>query len=1165
MGKAGQNRLRARAAQAQGPEPLRRLRGIWGQSSRRDLRDVSTWIEKLPIAQAVAVLSADLWERWLAGQRVPAETYLDLRQDLRSDDKALDLVYGEFLVREQMGEAAALAEYIARFPEFEPQLRRQFELHRALASAENGDSVEETTSPDAPGLPPEDQSNCSPRQSPAALSVEGYELLGELGRGGMGVVYKARQVRLDRLVALKVILAGGHAGTEHLARFRKEGELLARIQHPNIIQIYEVGEQDGRPFFAMEYVDGESLAQRFSGIPLQGRHAAHLVETLARAIHAANERGVIHRDLKPANILMTSGGVLKITDFGLAKQLDNGAGPTRSGELMGTPSYMAPEQVRGRTTLMGAATDVYGLGAILYELLAGRPPFHAETALDTVLLVLNDEPISPARWQQRIPHDLETICLKCLRKDPGDRYPDGAALAEDLRRFLTHRPINARRVGPLGRARLWWRRKPTQAALTISVAILLVLIAVGATVAAGRLREELWTSYMAQARASRGTDLPGRSFDALSALAKAAGIRPSLELRNEAVAAMTSVDIRLVQEREVGPSGATMLAFDAELERYAVGDAEGNIDIRRVADNRDLLRLSNPGRPAWALQFSPNGQLLAARFHPSAQDEIAPEFRVWDTNSGAIALRDEPGWIVRDPHTQHGPWDFSPDSRRIAMAYLDGSIEIRDLSTGGTVDQFPSGSVPYRIAFSPDGRALAASCWKPAEVWVRDLETGTVLRFPHPTEVRGIAWHPESKLLAAACTGNDIYIWDVVNRTGQPRSILKGHEGSPRWLAFNHSGDLLASAGWDGTVRLWDPWIGKQRVVSAGCDFPPQFSPDGRRLGFGLDRSHIGIWEVASGHECRILCGHEGPWNSPHTVDVSPDGRVLASSGGDGVRLWDLDLGRQIAFLDAADCISAFFHAEGRALAVNDSTGVWRWPIDVDLRVGGVRVRAASPQTILKQDGLQWMSLSRRANVLVVGDPLHERALLLSAERPADRYTALGPHPNVNKTAISADGRWVATSTWHGTSGTKVWDVGTGQLAKDLGGADADVAFSPEGSLLVVGSEVDYRSWKTGTWQPGWRLPRDRASLPGPVAFSADGRTLAIALSTKLVRLIDPANGRTLADLMAPDPRPITCMCFSPDQGRLVVGSANHLMHVWDLQRIRGQLADMGLDWESRP
>jgi eukaryotic-like serine/threonine-protein kinase len=1158
MGKPGRNRPRSRVARALGPELSRRLQGIWKRSGLLDLGNLSTRIESLSVAQAVAVLSDDLWDRWLAGKRVPAETYLGLRADLWSDETAVDLVYGEFLVREELGEVASLDEYIARFPGFEPQLRRQFELHRALASPETGDPLQATTWPDSPSLAPDDGSSCSLPKIPATLSIEGYELLGELGRGGMGVVYKARQVRLDRLVALKVILAGVHAGDEDLARFRREGESLARIQHPNIIQIYEVGEQDGRPFFALEYVDGQSLAQRFSGIPLQARHAAHLVETLARAIHAANQHGVIHRDLKPANVLMTSGGVLKITDFGLAKRLDNGADPSRSGELMGTPSYMAPEQARGQTTLIGAATDVYGLGAVLYELLAGRPPFHAETQLDTVLLVLNDEPIAPSRSQPRIPRDLETICLKCLRKEPGARYADGAALAEDLRRFLTHRPIKARRVGPLGRACLWCRRKPTQAALTISVAFLLVLIAVGATLSAYRLRQELLTSYTAQARASRGTKLPGRRFDGLSALAKAAQIRPSLELRNEAVAAMASVDIRLMQRREVDLSMVTALAFDAALDRYAVGDAEGNIEISRIADSRALLRLSNAGRPAWALQFSPDGQFLAARFNRMGQHLIAPEFRIWNANTGATVLREL-------PEKKHGAWDFSPDSRRIAVAYLDGSMEIRDLATGGTVERLPSGPVPHSIAFSPDGRALAASCWQPAEVWIRDLDSGTVRRFPHPAEVRGIAWHPESKLLAAACTDNGIYIWDLFKRTGQPRSILKGHEGSPRWLAFNHAGDLLASTGWDGTVRLWDPWIGELRVVSPGFDYPPQFSPDDTRLGLGLDRSSIGIWEVASGHECRILCGHEGPWVSPHTIDVSPDGRLLASAGGDGIRLWNLDDGRQIAFLDAANCIAAFFQGDGKALVTSDSTGVRRWPIDLDLRDEGIRVWAASPQTILKQAGPLWLSFSRSANLLVVGDPGRHRALLLSTEHPADHRVALAPHPDVNTGAISADGRWVSTSTWHGTSGTKVWDVGTGQLAKDLGGTDADVAFSPNGRLLVAGSEVDYRSWKIGTWQPAWRLRRDHATRSGPIAFSAHGRTLAIAPSTNLVRLIDAATGRTLADLKAADQRPLTWMCFSPDEGRLAVATANHLIHLWDLRRIRRQLADMGLDWESPP
>ncbi len=347
MGKAGRNPLRLRVARALAADVIRRPRSIDGRSRRLEVFDLAPRIKSLSVAQAVAVLSADLWERWLAGERVPAETYLDLRPDLRSDEKAVDLVYGEFLVREQIGEAASPEEYVARFPGFEPQLRRQFELHQALASGDNDDLVNGTAWPDAASGPPKDGSNCSPQHNQATLSVAGYEVLGELGRGGMGVVYKARasssrppgraqgdpggRTRRSRTSG-PVPERGGVAGADP-----------APQHHPDLRS-----GRAGRTSLLCHGVRRRSdSGERFSGIPLQARHAAHMVETLARAIHAANERGVIHRDLKPANVLMTSGGVLKITDFGLAKRLDNRTNPTGSGELMGTPSYMAPSRREG--------------------------------------------------------------------------------------------------------------------------------------------------------------------------------------------------------------------------------------------------------------------------------------------------------------------------------------------------------------------------------------------------------------------------------------------------------------------------------------------------------------------------------------------------------------------------------------------------------------------------------------------------------------------------------------------------------------------------------------------------------------------------------------------------------------------------------------------------
>ena len=312
-----------------------------------------------------------------------------------------------------------------------------------------------STVPD-PGAGPDSSQACWPR-------IPGYEILGKLGEGGMGVVYKARQQGLNRLVALKMIIGGSQVRDHHLARFRIEAEAVARLRHPNIVQIYDIGEVDGLPFVSLELLEGGDLKDQLAGTPQPGIRAALLVATLARAVHAAHEARIVHRDLKPSNVLLTADGVPKITDFGLAKRLESDDHQTQTGDVMGTPSYMAPEQALGRNKDIGPAADIYALGAILYDVLTGRPPLKGETVVETLRLVINTDPVPPSRLVPRLARDLETICLKCLHKDPQKRYSTAEELAKDLDRYREGKPIKARPTPLWEHGQKWAKRRPVAA------------------------------------------------------------------------------------------------------------------------------------------------------------------------------------------------------------------------------------------------------------------------------------------------------------------------------------------------------------------------------------------------------------------------------------------------------------------------------------------------------------------------------------------------------------------------------------------------------------------------------------------------------------------------------------------------------------------------------
>jgi tetratricopeptide (TPR) repeat protein len=438
-------------------------------------------------AAGLAELLHDQQRRWRAGQRPGVEDYLArYPRQAAVPDCVLQLLLGEFLLRRECGETPSIEDYRQRFPDHAEALYREIQqigsfLAEPLPAVSEASTAHEAESNCVPTtrLPAAGPGRTRPTPGLERGAVPGYEVYEVLGKGGMGIVYRARQLGLDRVVALKMILHAEHASAEARQRFQREAQAIARLQQAHIVQIHEVGQAGGLPYFSLEYCAGGSLEKKLDGTPWEARPAAELVHTLAGAVAAAHAAGIVHRDLKPGNVLLAADGTPKVTDFGLAKRL-NATGPTVEGAILGTPSYMAPEQADGKGREAGPAADVYALGAILYELLTGRPPFRAATALDTLLQVVNQEPVAVRRLQPKVPKDLETICHKCLEKDPKKRYPAAAALAEDLRRFGAGEPVTARPVGRSGRLWRWVRRKPALAGLVTVVLLALAGLVVGA-------------------------------------------------------------------------------------------------------------------------------------------------------------------------------------------------------------------------------------------------------------------------------------------------------------------------------------------------------------------------------------------------------------------------------------------------------------------------------------------------------------------------------------------------------------------------------------------------------------------------------------------------------------------------------------------------------------
>jgi eukaryotic-like serine/threonine-protein kinase len=975
-----------------------------------------------------------------------------------------------------------------------------------------------------------------------------YELLEEIARGGMGVVYKARQVSLNRTVAVKMILAGPLATLQFIQRFRTEAEAAASLQHPNIVAIHEVGEHDGQHYFSMDFVEGTSLSELTKANPLPARRAARYVQIIAAAIHYAHGKGILHRDLKPSNVLLDAQDQPRITDFGLAKRMGEDSGTTLSGQVLGTPSYLPPEQASNHRGTVGPQSDVYSLGAVLYHLVTGRPPFLSDSVPDTLAQVLDDEPVSPRLLNRALSKDLETICLKCLEKEPPRRYASAQALAEDLDRWLKGEPILARPVTRVERMTKWAKRKPVVAALTGAVVLLGVSGVSGiawqwrkAESARRVATEKLWDSYLAQARANRWSGQPGRRFDSLEVLAKAAAIRPALELRNEAIACMTLPDIRVAKAWEGYPPGSSCFGVDEHFARYARSDRQGNISVREVDSDREIIHLPGEGIPVdWVLRFSPCGRYLAAVYGNTGN------LRVWDLAQGKTILQ-----ATQAVHLF--TMDFSPDGQSVVYGNRAGEICIGDLHTGAQKFFAPSVAEPYHLRLSPDGQKLAIAGMKAHVVEVRHLKTAAVLNQWHWPQPRLLAWHPNSDFLAVPC--GDGQVCNLETSSGRLLHAWKAHGNAVTRVGFSHDGAWLASTGWDTNLRLWEALSGKL-ILARGGTWSCQFSADDRFLGPFRESSQIGFLEVANGHERRRLAGNpeSGSWGAA----FSPDGRWLASAEGGGVRISDpLNL-TEIGFLPMSQPRTALFAPDGKSLITSGQNGVRRWPLVQDPKAPS-QWRADDAKTILPPSGFEQACRSSDGRYLAVAHPA-QGARIVDLENPA-RILALQSHAKAAFIAASPDFQWIATGTWQGRE-VKVWEAASGKCARTLPvRGNAKPLFSPDGEWLVTGSGEEFCFWETTTWQPHHRIRREGAGdLWGEMAFSPDGSILAIGQSLKTTWLVNPHSGQMLAALEPGEHQPL---CFSPDGHQLVTVGEDHALFLWDLKTIRQQLAAINLDWEA--
>ncbi|MFI5460795.1 MAG: protein kinase [Isosphaerales bacterium] len=977
-----------------------------------------------------------------------------------------------------------------------------------------------------------------------------YEIIREIARGGMGVVFQARQVSLNRTVALKMILAGQLADETDVKRFYTEAEAAANLDHPGIVPIFEVGQHEGQHYFSMGFVEGQSLSQRLAEGPLPSREAAELIRRVSEAIEYAHGRGVIHRDLKPANILLDQNGNPRVTDFGLAKKVQGDSGLTGSGQIMGTPSYMPPEQAGGKRGEVGPAADVYALGATLYALVTGRPPFQAATPMDTVIQVISDEPVPPRRLNASVPLDLETICLKCLEKEQGKRYVSAAALAEDLGRYLAGEPIVARPVGQTERMVKWVKRRPVVTGLiaAVAAATLIGLISTTLAMLAAKAQTELAEQRLYDVR----MNLVQRYWEDDNGAFLQQGLNEQLPAK------LGGIDRRGFEwfywQRKISSGHITLtghatndvmsVAFSPDGQWLASSSRGRTVKVWDAKTGQEIRTLSGHTNVVESVAFSPDGQRLASA---SSNGTV----KVWESATAHEILP------LRLYTLAVNSVAFSPDGQRLASASDDKTVKVWDAATGQEIRTLKGHTdIVSSVAFSPDGQQLA-SAGQDGTVKVWDAGTGqeTLTLKGHIGGVLSVAFSPDGQRLASASREGTVKVWDTA--TGQEIRTLKGHTQGVNSVAYSPDGQRLASASQDGTVKVWDSATGQEiRTLKGHANGVTSvaFSPDGQRLASTGEHGQVKVWDAATGQEIRTLMGHT---RSVYSVAYSSDGQRLASASADStVKVWDAETGQETLTLNGytGPVNSVAFSPDGQRLASSS----WGRPVKLwDAKTGQKIMTAAELHELQARDAevKLWDARTGREIRILKGHTMVVKSVayspdgqrLASASQDGtvkvwdsatgqEILTLKGHTQGVNSVAYSPDGQRLASTG--GDRTVRVWDAGTGHEILTLKGAASSVAFSPDGKWLACdGGEV--KVWDTKTGQETLTLKGAASS----VAFSPDGQRLACGGGE--VKVWDTRTGKETLTLTGYS-QDVNSVAISPDGQRLASAGQDGTVKVWD-------------------